>query len=118
MRSSTSGGAATVSSSSEPFAPGGPAAWAATAIERGFDQYRDRFRELTRRANDRFERRDWKGALTDATQRLDLYGAVVQGVEREVRSGLGLRVRETSIWAQVKGAYSGLIAGRPDWEVA
>jgi isocitrate dehydrogenase kinase/phosphatase len=111
-------GAATVSRPAERLPSSGAAAEAAAVIGRGFDQYRDRFRELTRRAGGRFERRDWKGTLVDAIERLDLYGAVVHGVEREVRSRLGLRVRETSVWAQVKGAYSELIAGRPDWEVA
>jgi len=90
----------------------------AAAIEQGFEHYRQRFTQVTRRANGRFEGRDWKGALGDAIQRLDLYGAVVHEVEREVRGLLGAGVRETPTWAEVKAAYSGLIAGRPDWEIA
>ena len=91
---------------------------AAAAILDGFEHYRTRFTEVTRRAGGRFDSRDWKGALNDATARLDLYGEVVQEVENEVRRLLWTRLRETAIWAEVKGAYSSLIAGRPDWEVA
>src|SRR5690348_6880860 len=91
---------------------------AAAAILDGFERYRKRFTEVTRRAGERFDTRDWKGALNDATDRLDLYGAVVQEVENEVRRLLWTRLRETAIWADVKGTYSSLIAGRPDWEIA
>ncbi|MEP7104563.1 MAG: bifunctional isocitrate dehydrogenase kinase/phosphatase [Chloroflexota bacterium] len=103
--------------------PGGPgqdplAEAAAAAILAGFHDYRGRFRDLTRRAQGRFEQRDWTGALGDATARLDLYGHVVQGVERGVRSRLGLRVRDAALWSQTKACYSGLIADHEDWEVA
>src|SRR4051794_2174453 len=96
--------------------PGGPgqdpdAEAAATAILAGFRNYRARFREVTRRAQGRFEQRDWTGVLGDATVRLDLYANVVQGVERGVRSRLGLRVRDAALWSRTKACYSGLIAG-------
>jgi isocitrate dehydrogenase kinase/phosphatase len=111
--------AASVAQPSVPGRPPDPLAGAAAAaILSGFEQYRGRFREVTQRAQGRFEARDWRGALGDATARLDLYAAVVQGVERAVRSLLGLRVRDASVWARVKAGYSVLIAGRQDWEVA
>ncbi|TMF87801.1 MAG: bifunctional isocitrate dehydrogenase kinase/phosphatase [Chloroflexi bacterium] len=91
---------------------------AAAAILDGFERYRKRFAEVTRRAGGRFDRRDWKGTLNDATDRLDLYGEVVHEVENEVRRLLWTHLRETEIWAAVKGSYSSLIAGRPDWEIA
>src|SRR5919198_723589 len=96
----------------------GAAAEAARAIEQAHNRYRDRFQHLTRRARDRFEARDWKGALADATERLDLYAGVVADIERQVRETLDGRISERRLWAATKAVYSGLIAERPDWELA
>ena len=90
----------------------------AEIIAAGFDSYRARFRELTRRAGRRFDDRDWKGSLADAAERLDLYGHVVGEVQRRVRGALGLHVRERALWTATKEAYSALVSGRSDLELA
>jgi isocitrate dehydrogenase kinase/phosphatase len=90
----------------------------AGAVMEGFEMYRDRFAAISRRAGGRFARRDWAGATADASDRLDLYGRVIDGAERVVRHTLGARVADRLVWASCKAVYSGLIAGRRDWELA
>ncbi|MGH7777301.1 MAG: bifunctional isocitrate dehydrogenase kinase/phosphatase [Candidatus Dormibacterales bacterium] len=83
-----------------------------------FDGYQDAFEAIGRRARRRFEHRDWQGAVADARERLDLYGAVIDRVEARVREVLGARVADKLVWARIKAAYSALIAGRDDAELA
>src|SRR5262245_23351773 len=90
----------------------------ATAIAGSFTGCQESFRAISRRAPARFERRDWRSAATDATERLDLYGRVVDRLERDVRTTLGTRATDRLVWAATKAVYSGLIAGREDWELA
>ena len=91
---------------------------AANAVIEAFDRYLEAFASVSRRARHRFERCDWRGAMADAAERLDLYGAAIDGVERSVRRTLGVRVTDPLAWASVKAVYSGMIAGRTDWELA
>ena len=88
------------------------------AVLEALDLHQAGFQELTRRARNRFENRDWKGALEDATARLDLYGKVIGDLEQEVRDQLGQRVADRPVWTGIKAVYSGLIGSRPDWELA
>ncbi len=90
----------------------------APAIVSGFDGYRAAFTEITRRAKTRFERCDWRGAVTDATERLDLYGRAIDHLESEVRRSLGERVADRRLWADIKVDYSGLITNRRDSALA
>jgi len=90
----------------------------ATLILAGFSTYQGQFTEITRRAKQRFEKRDWLGLQTDATERLDLYKNVVDRVVANVREGLGPAVEDKSVWAAMKAHYSELIADREDWDLA
>jgi isocitrate dehydrogenase kinase/phosphatase len=90
----------------------------AALILAGFSIYQGQFTEITRRAKQRFEKRDWLGLQTDATDRLDLYKNVVDRVVADVREGLGAAVEEKSVWAAMKAHYSELIADREDWDLA
>ena len=91
---------------------------AAPTLAGAFEVCQGSFNAISRRARGRFERRDWKGAAADAAERLDLYGQVLDRVEGEVRAMLGARVTDRLAWAGTKAVYSGLIGGRPDWELA
>ncbi len=91
---------------------------AAGGILADFDSYQGAFRAVTRRARGRFEACDWQGAVEDAIERLDLYGRVIGQVEADVRRMLGNRVSDRLVWAGMKAVYSGLIAGRQEWEIA
>ncbi len=91
---------------------------AAEAIKRGFDDYRTRFRIVTRRAPGRFVQRDWLGGQDDAVERLELYGNSIAGLVRQINELLDVRSRDHLIWVSIKAVYSGLIAGSDDWELA
>ena len=94
-------------------------AWyAVDAISRAFETYRRQFAEITRRAKARFENQDWHGMQHDAVERLDVYARVVALLVVDIRSLLGERVHDRALWAQMKAAYSGWIAGRADFELA
>src|SRR5579859_7315355 len=88
------------------------------AIVVAFDAYQAEFIAITRRAKGRFEHCDWRGAVEDAAERLDLYGRVIDRLEGEVRSALGERVTDRNVWAAMKTVYSGLIGGRANAELA
>ncbi|MDH3261241.1 MAG: bifunctional isocitrate dehydrogenase kinase/phosphatase [Acidimicrobiia bacterium] len=90
----------------------------AALIRAGFSSYQQQFTALTRLAKQRFEQRDWQGLQEDATDRLDLYKLVVDGVVVDLRVLLGDRVNDKSIWAFMKARYSALIADRKDWDLA
>ena len=91
---------------------------AAPAILEAFSFYQDAFAVITRRSRQRFETRDWKGSVADSSERLDLYGQVVDRLEGEVRGMLGARVAEPMVWVAMKAVYSASIAGRSDLELA
>ena len=90
----------------------------ARVILDGFISYQGRFREITRRAKQRFEKRDWSGLQTDASERLDLYKNVVDQVVANLHGGLESAVEDKAIWAIMKAHYSELIADREDWDLA
>jgi isocitrate dehydrogenase kinase/phosphatase len=90
----------------------------AEAVYEAFEQYRQRFRDITGRAHGRFESRDWLGSRADAAERLDLYRAVVDHTVSSIRELLGDRVQQELVWASMKAVYSGLIAHCHQWELA
>ena len=56
-------------------------AWhGATAIHDAFDDYQAQFRAITRRAQQRFEHREWHHWQADSIERLELYEQVLRGV--------------------------------------
>ena len=87
-------------------------------IFQGFQEYHDRFKAISRRAKQRFEKRDWRGSQEDAVERLELYNLVIQGVVAGIRQALGQRVKEKAIWRETKQAYYRHIADRSDVEIA
>ena len=91
---------------------------AAAAIEAGFDLLCRRFRQITRRARERFERREWRGAQLDAAERIRLYELVVGRVVARTRRALGPLLADRATWAAMKAAYAPRIAARPDAELA
>ena len=97
---------------------GGTPGEVASAIAASFDAYRTGFAAITRRARDRFRRRDWHGAARDAVERLDLYGDVVNAIERQVRTALGPRTTDEIVWGAARSEYSGLVVHRNDRELA
>ncbi|BBO74641.1 isocitrate dehydrogenase kinase/phosphatase [Desulfosarcina widdelii] len=90
---------------------------AATILE-NFCDHQERFRQITQRASDLFNSRQWAQIRSDTTERLNLYAASVQRVEGDIRRILNMRVAETSLWAEARIDYAARIAGREDRELA
>ena len=91
---------------------------AARAIHTAYDRWIRGFEEITRRARERFERRDWRGAQTDATARLALYRIHLDGAVADVGDILEDAVLERTRWAAVKARHQDGLAGRADAELA
>jgi len=90
----------------------------ATLIRAAFDFYREEFSRITRRAPERFERRDWSGIQSDAVERLDLYGRVVSRLVEQLHPLVGERIRDRRFWVPVKKSFAGLVDGAPHLELA
>jgi isocitrate dehydrogenase kinase/phosphatase len=91
---------------------------AADAITTAYERWIRGFEEITRRARERFERRDWRGAQADATARLALYRIHLDGAVADVGDILEDAVLERTRWAAVKARHQRGLAGRPDAELA
>ncbi len=90
---------------------------AAAAIEGAWARYAAGFEEITRRARQRFERRDWAGAQNDASERLALYRVHLDAAVADVRDILGDAVMERTLWGAVKSLHARENGGRPDAEL-
>ncbi len=91
---------------------------AAELILQGFITYHADFKEITRRARQRFERQDWRAAQMDTVERLGLYGKVIQQVVSDTGKLMGPAKLDQQLWNRMKGIYSGYISGRDDLELA
>ena len=90
----------------------------AGSIFQGFLEYHQRFRELTRDAQSRYESCDWEGLKRDTVKRLELHAEYVGHALSSVRRQLEERVRDREVWSLMKSAYTHTILGREDAEVA
>jgi isocitrate dehydrogenase kinase/phosphatase len=91
---------------------------AARAIHTAYERWTSGFEEITHRARERFERRDWRGAQSDATARLALYRIHLDGAVADVSDILADAVLERTRWAAVKARHQEGLAGRLDAELA
>jgi isocitrate dehydrogenase kinase/phosphatase len=91
---------------------------AVAAIHAAYDRYHSGFEEITGRARDRFERRDWAGAQADATERLALYRTHVDGAVADVQDILQDALMERTLWAAMRARHAVGARGRPDAELA
>ncbi len=82
---------------------------AADLIYDAFNAYRALFKEITRRAQDRFKDRDWQGMRRDSAERLDLYRDVIENVEQRIRDLLKNGIQDKKLWTGMKSVYSNLI---------
>jgi isocitrate dehydrogenase kinase/phosphatase len=90
----------------------------AKIILKAFDDYRTKFKIITRRAETRFENQDWHGMKADSNERLDLYKAVLGQVVLDIRRIFNERVNDKEIWTSAKAIYSNLSGELDDWEQA
>ena len=91
---------------------------AAAAIHGAFDDYHREFKAVTRRARERFERREWSKWQEDAVERLDLREQVLQRLVGGLRIMLDGHADNHDLWVGIKEAYARLINQRKDVELA
>lgn len=89
----------------------------ALAIRDAFADYDARFDAITRRAQARFEQRDWAGAREDAVARIDLYDQCVAKISATLVAQLGDRAGDRALWSTIRDRYAELIAPLLDQEL-
>ncbi len=90
----------------------------ALVVLAGYEQYRERFRGITRRARRHFERGDAIAAQRDSARRLDMYGECVGETLTRVSGRLGALARDRETWCLMRETFAGAIRGRRDPELA
>jgi isocitrate dehydrogenase kinase/phosphatase len=86
----------------------------AAAIAEQFRAYNDEFGRITRRAALNFLAEDWRAAQQDAVARIELYEQRVTGCVLALAEQLQARATDSALWIEIKRAYEGLVARRPD----
>ncbi len=102
--------------SSDSVAPA-MAADIAACIADGFEHYHRAFADITRRARDRFQGRDWNAAKADAVERIELYDLCVGRCRAQLEQRLGTGVPGIALWREVKACFDDRVAGRIDGEL-
>jgi isocitrate dehydrogenase kinase/phosphatase len=82
-----------------------------------FADYNERFRAITRRAAERFARREWPAARADAVERIELYDRCVAETSEHLEHKLGPRAADRALWAAIRTQYEALIAPLLDQEL-
>lgn len=95
-----------------------PAKQCAATILESFCDHQERFRRITQRSPDLFNKRQWTQIRSDTTERLNLYAASVERAESSIRRMMGGHVAEVGLWTEARTAYAAHIADRDDRELA
>ena len=80
----------------------------------GFIRYNNYFHRMTRRAQSRFEQRDWKGHQQDIVDRIDLYEKSVRRIVLALRKVLNDRINDEDLWSRIKTYFSDRLYEVPD----
>ena len=87
---------------------------AAAAICTAFEDYNDSFRNITQRAQRRFEAREWQLGQRDAVERIELYDHRVERCLAGLVGMLGRHIAEEATWNAARAEFSRLTTDRPD----
>lgn len=90
----------------------------AETILSGYKTFTEKFKEITRRAKNRFETRNTYGFYNDANERLDLYTKSVLQIVKQLKENLAENSQKKEIWVGIKKNYTEMISRRGDLEVA
>lgn len=90
---------------------------AATVLAECFEEYSERFSEITARAQARFEVFNWAAARDDAVERLELYPLAVTEAEERLRTLLGHAFTDKDVWERIKRTFSVHLAGHYAWDL-
>jgi isocitrate dehydrogenase kinase/phosphatase len=80
----------------------------------GFIRYNNYFHRMTRRAQSRFEHRDWKGHQQDIVERVDLYEKSVRRIVLALRKTLDERVTDKKLWHEIRSYFGDRLHEVPD----
>lgn len=83
---------------------------AAHLILMGYQSYYHQYKRITKRAQIRFEHRDWRGQQADSRERLTLYRNQVDQITERLRAFLGEKALDRSTWKQIKQYYQEEVA--------
>jgi isocitrate dehydrogenase kinase/phosphatase len=87
---------------------------AASFLADSYGEYRTRFREITRRAAERFRAADWAARQRDAVERLELHERVLAPAVEGIATILGGELHERSAWGLVKDELGKRVTGLHD----
>lgn len=90
-------------------------ACAAELVE-AFASYNAEYRTITRRAQQRFEDRDWRGSQKDAVERIELYDKYINRAVTRMHERLGEEATERALWSSIKRRFTELIEAFSDRE--
>ncbi len=79
-----------------------------------FVRYNSAFHKMTRRAQTRFEQRDWKGHQEDIVERVYLYEKSVRRVVLLLRRTMGARVSDHALWNEIRTYFGNRLSKVPD----
>ncbi|HZM28504.1 MAG TPA: bifunctional isocitrate dehydrogenase kinase/phosphatase [Gemmatimonadales bacterium] len=91
---------------------------AAAGIFGEYQLWYTEFAEVTRRARQRFQSRDWHGTQADAAERLALYRLHVETATAYLHQVLDGDIQDRKTWTRLRSLYAGLTEGRDDAELA
>jgi isocitrate dehydrogenase kinase/phosphatase len=89
----------------------------ARELRAGFADYHARFSTITKRAQRRFELRDWEGAQNDTSERIELYARCINEMVERIERMLGAPPNDRALWSAVRDAYAAAISGLVDQEL-
>jgi len=90
----------------------------ALVVLAGYEQYRERYRGITRRARRHFERGDAVAAQRDSARRLDMYGECVGETLTRITTRLGALAHDRDLWCRMREEFAKLLRDRRDPELA
>lgn len=89
----------------------------AALILAGFVDYNQRFRLITQRAAEHFEKRAWVAQRKDLVERIESYDVCVAETSQRLLEILGEHAGRRDIWEAIKPAYEASIASLLDQEL-
>ncbi|MET0549339.1 MAG: bifunctional isocitrate dehydrogenase kinase/phosphatase, partial [Xanthomonas sp.] len=82
-----------------------------------FEDYHARFAQISSRARQRFEARDWSAAREDAIERIALYDQCIAECMLRLRAVLLGQAHDRALWIRARDHYAELIAALIDQEL-
>jgi isocitrate dehydrogenase kinase/phosphatase len=90
----------------------------ATAVLEAYEGYLQQFHEVTRRAPERFETRDWTGSVEDSLTRLRLYKRHIDAIVGKCRQVFGADAQDATFWEEARAACRETVATSYDADLA